>query len=134
MTLTLPQILYGITHSKTGSSFGEQIVTLQTVSILTSFLAMAKSYHRIRNLSKKNALTGKSGLAIFSLTTLGTMSRILSFGIFLYSLSSTYSYNNFNYAKLLRQEDDPKLHQPSLIKPNNAIKSPQRHDYHTKST
>merc|ERR1719416_83650 len=122
-----------------------------------SFLTMAKSYHRIRKLmlNKKNALTGKSGLAIFSLTTLETMSRILSFGIFLYlasdnlnpimafyvyyghvaimlvfnvllnrktpefsfpylidlffnSLSSTYSYNNFNYAKLLRKEDDPK--------------------------
>jgi len=90
LTLTLPQILYGFitaSHAKTGSSFGEQIVTLQTISILTSFLAMARSYYRIRNLSKKNALTGKSAIAIFLLTTLETMSRILSFGIFLYLAS-----------------------------------------------
>jgi len=165
MMLTLPYILTGtITayRSETWSSFGQQIVTLQTISILTSFIFMARSYYRIRNLSKKNALSGKSAITIFFLTTLETMSRILSFGIFLYlasdnlnltlalgvyyshvsimlvfnflfnqkapefsfpylidiffnSLSSTYSYMYYNYAKLLRKEDDQK-HQPSLIR------------------
>merc|ERR1719319_1469594 len=186
MMLALPQILFGFiaaSQSKTVSSFGEKIVSPETLSILMSFFSMGRSFYRIRNRNKKNALKFNSAVIILLLTTLETMSRILSVGMFLYlysenlnpimalgiyyvhvgimlafnimfnkerpkfsfayviglifnSLSSTYSYNYYNYAKPLdknlprkadpsnkicfarkeEEKDVQKLHQPSLIR------------------
>merc|ERR1719319_43470 len=86
MMLALPQILFGII-SATHSTFGEKIVSPETFSILMSFISMGRSFYRIRNRNKKNALNFNSVLTIFLLTFLETMSRILSVGMFLYLYS-----------------------------------------------
>merc|ERR1719509_201949 len=70
--LVLTQILYGKIvpgQAKTVSSFGGKIVSLETASILMSFISMGRSFYRIRNRNKKNALNFKSALTIFLLTT-----------------------------------------------------------------
>merc|ERR1719319_1833543 len=87
MMLALPQILFGII-SATHSTFGEKIVSPETFSILMSFISMGRSFYRIRNRNKKNALSFKSALTICLLTILETISRILSVGMFLYLYSS----------------------------------------------
>jgi len=45
---------------------------------------MARSYYKIRSLSKRNAISLKCALILFLLTTSETVLRILSFGLFLY--------------------------------------------------
>ena len=97
MLLSLtPIIIQTILFAQTESSiqsFGSNMVSLETLSIASSFLAMALSYYRIRNRTKKNALSGKSALVNFLLTTLETISRILLVWLVLYLTSEDKSFD-----------------------------------------
>jgi hypothetical protein len=169
--LILPQMILVVVNAYNNSevSFREQLVNLRFLSILSSFAVLSISYYTIKNMSKKEALTGKSGLIIFLKTTAEALIRITLFGMFIYltdpegrfntvlvvglyyghvlllflfniifntsapkcnvkyflglllnSLSSSFSYNYYNYDDILNRSSEKKKtikqHEPSFLR------------------
>ena len=87
--LAIPQVFLGITAAYSSESpFMGQIFNLRLVSILSSFIVIARSYYKIRDLTKKGALSvhGAGGLLLLLRILIDTVTRIMSVGLLLYML------------------------------------------------
>ena len=88
--LAIPQVFLGITTAYSSeTAFLGQIFSLRLVSIASSFIVIARSYYKIRDLTKKGALPvhGAGGLLLLLRTLIDTVTRIMSVGLLLYMLN-----------------------------------------------
>ena len=91
--LLLPNIILAILKAYTsGGSLLDQVVDFRMISATSSFLVVANSYIKIKNLNKKEAMTGPNIITILIKTTLDTVSRIIIIAMFIH----LYNDGNFN--------------------------------------
>ena len=87
--LAMPQVFLALTAAYTSETpFLGHMFSLRLISILSSFIVIARSYYKIRDLAKKGALPvfSASGLLLLLRTLIDTVIRIMSAGLLLYML------------------------------------------------
>jgi hypothetical protein len=93
--LLLPNIILAVlkAYNNSEESFREEVINFRSISILSSFAVLSNSYNKIKNMKKKEALTGINSLTIFAKTTMDTLTRVTTIALFIYLTDPGGNFN-----------------------------------------